>query len=84
MTPDEINALPDRVRRYIMMLETDADPSGTIRSEMHLREQCEALELRVNELRMAIEQALCCTPSVRDGAIIYDCGNPWEILRAVL
>jgi hypothetical protein len=50
LTSAEINALPIRVRRYIMMLETDADPSGTIRSEMHLRDQVEALELRVLEL----------------------------------
>lgn len=52
LTAAEINALPDRVRRYIMMLETDADPSGTIRSEMHLRDQVEALELRVIELML--------------------------------
>jgi hypothetical protein len=31
MTPDEINALPDRVRRYIHDLETNCDPAGTIR-----------------------------------------------------
>lgn len=37
-TPANINALPDPVRRYIMHLETDCDPAGTIRSEVILRE----------------------------------------------
>lgn len=31
-----------------------------------------------------IRNALSCTPIVRDGKIIYDCGNPWEILSAAL
>lgn len=51
LTAAEINALPPRVRGYIHMIETDCDPSGTIRSEMHLRDQVEALELRVLELQ---------------------------------
>ena len=45
-TSAEIAAMPARWRRYIMMLETDCDPSGTIRSEMHMREHVEALEAR--------------------------------------
>lgn len=32
----------------------------------------------------AVEDALRCTPQARHGAIIYDCGDPWEILTAAL
>ncbi len=55
LTSDDFKALPENVRRYIMMLETDCDPSGTIRSEMHLRDQVEALEALVLELRQHLK-----------------------------
>jgi hypothetical protein len=51
ITREEFATLPENVRRYIHMIETDCDPSGTIRSEMHLRDQVQALELRVQELQ---------------------------------
>lgn len=49
----------------------------------------------VARLREGIERALCCTPHIRSERsqfhgigdthkIVYDCGNPWEILRAAL
>lgn len=44
MSGGEWRALPENARRYIHMLETDCDPSGTIRSEMILRDQVEDLE----------------------------------------
>jgi hypothetical protein len=52
---DEINALSPRMRRYIAWLETDADPSGTVRSECYLRtELVPALEAKVLELQAEI------------------------------
>jgi hypothetical protein len=44
---------------------------------------------REAELREATERALLCTPSISpagydEARIIYDCGDPWEILRAAL
>lgn len=36
------------------------------------------------KLAEAIKDALACTQIVRDGKIIYDCGNPWEILSDAL
>lgn len=36
---DEINALPERIRKYIHHLETDCDPQGTIRENFRLREE---------------------------------------------
>lgn len=35
-------------------------------------------------LREAVKIALTCTPSARNGEVIYDCGNPWEILSTAL
>lgn len=43
MTPAEINALPERVRKYIMGLSTDADPAGTIADNFRLTEENAAL-----------------------------------------
>lgn len=37
-TADNVNALPEPLRRYISALETECDPSGTIRSEVHMRD----------------------------------------------
>ena len=52
ITAAEFNALPGNVRRYIMYLETDCDPSGTIRSELYLREEIvPALEMWIKELQ---------------------------------
>jgi hypothetical protein len=76
ITVEQFNALPENVRRYCMYLETDADPAGTIRSEMMLRDQVEALELRVNEIDTVIQEAIR----------YHDDGNDdraWELLRSL-
>jgi hypothetical protein len=39
VTSDEINALPPRVREYIMWLSTDADPAGTIAENWRLTQE---------------------------------------------
>ena len=36
------------------------------------------------ELVEALEMILKCTPMIRDGAIINDCGDPFELARATL
>jgi hypothetical protein len=57
-TPDNINALPDPLRRYIHALETDCDPAGTIRSEVILREHTvPELQARVVELEAERNEA---------------------------
>lgn len=51
----------------------------------HLSELKEARPVDdVERLREAISNALACTPWVRAGQIVYDCGDPWEILRSAL
>lgn len=56
---EQFKALPDNVRRYIMMLETDCDPSGTIRSEMIQRDHAELLEARLIEVKGCFDAAIC-------------------------
>lgn len=51
MTPTEVNALPERVRRYIHDLETNADPAGMVRANVLLRDQVEYLGAMVEELQ---------------------------------
>lgn len=43
-TGDTINALPEPLRRFIMHLETHADPQLTIQQNWELREQVKQLE----------------------------------------
>lgn len=49
MDAKEINALPQRVRDYIMFLETEADPAGTIATNFRLtNENAELRRLIIN------------------------------------
>lgn len=50
-TADNVNALPEPLRRYIMYLETESDPSHTLQELFALRQQVRYLEamLRAEE-----------------------------------
>lgn len=50
VTSDEINALPERVRKHIHDLVTGCDPAGEVQERWPLREQREGLVARVREL----------------------------------
>ena len=50
MLSSEINALPDRVRKYIAALETECDPAGTIRENFMLREENTGLRVECEKL----------------------------------
>lgn len=66
LPPAEVNALPEHVRKYIMWLETDADPAGTIRENFRLNEENKALRVLVSKqaereepVDMTAEDAAC-------------------------
>jgi hypothetical protein len=50
VTAEEINSLPEKLRRYIHDLATRSDPAGDIRTIGSLKGQRDALVLRVREL----------------------------------
>lgn len=50
-TPENINALPEPLRRFVHDLETRCDPSGDVRTIGELRDTVAALEAEVRELR---------------------------------
>jgi hypothetical protein len=50
-TPENINALPEPIRRYIHDLITKHDPSGDLRTIADLTEQRDALLRLVEELQ---------------------------------
>jgi hypothetical protein len=52
--PETINALPKPLRRYIHDLETNADPAGTMRENIRLRQENEMLR---KECRQVAAQA---------------------------
>lgn len=43
-TAENINALPEPLRRWIMMLETRADPAGDLRELVQLRDTVAELQ----------------------------------------
>ena len=50
-TAENISALPEPIRKYIGELETNADPLSMIRDNTLLRENCKALEIKVERER---------------------------------
>ena len=83
MTDRERKALVERLRNEAAMVAEDvfqSDPET-------LDDAADLIETQAREierLREAISAALRCAPQARHGAIIYDCGDPWEILTAAL
>lgn len=63
---NEINALPQRVRDYIMWIETDADPAGTIQSEYSLREQRDGLVVKIREVEVERDEARADAAKLRE------------------
>lgn len=49
MTADQVNALPDPLRRYIHDLETRADPAGEVQTNYELRQLLSAAEALVKD-----------------------------------
>lgn len=49
-TPEAINNLPESLRKYIHDLETICDPAGMVQEIASLKEQRDALVVRVKEL----------------------------------
>ena len=54
-TADEINALPEKFRKYIHDIETRCDKTGDVQTMALLREDRDALQRRVEELEAQIE-----------------------------
>lgn len=48
-TAENVNALPDPIRRYIHDLETNCDPPSMVRENIILKETCKALEIKLSE-----------------------------------
>ena len=67
LTPNEINALPERVRRYVYDLETRCDPAGDIRTISALRENQDALVTKVRLLEAEARRLREAIKKFRDG-----------------
>jgi RNase P subunit RPR2 len=66
ITTEDINALPDNIRRFIMELETMADPSGMVRNNMRLEHENKALLILIanklkGRLQNDIQRSICDT-----------------------
>lgn len=56
LSAEIINALPEEVRSYIMWLETDADPAGTLGDNWHLTRENAAVRKLMEQAALAMEQ----------------------------
>lgn len=66
----EINALPEPLRRFVMDLETECDPAGTIRQNhllraenAGLRKECEQLALDARRYRWVRDRYMVVVPT---------------------
>lgn len=56
-TAANINALPEPLRRYIMLIETNADPTLTVQQNWLLKDQADALEILVSRCTCSWDRA---------------------------
>ena len=50
-TPDNINALPGPVRKYVCRIETLCDPAGMVAENMLLKDQTRQLDAMIKRLK---------------------------------
>ena len=53
--PENINALPEPVRRLIHLLETNADPAHIVRENILIKDTCKVLVLKLEEKKVTKE-----------------------------
>jgi len=85
---DEAKALVQRLRDDLPQTLIEKhwvdDNDAIYKQREEAADLIETQAREIERLRVAISAALRCTPQARHGAIIYDCGAPWEILTAAL
>ena len=58
-TADQINALPEGIREYIMRLETFCDPAGIIANQMLTSDACNMLIAENRSLKVLVSKQAC-------------------------
>jgi len=56
-TPENINALPEPVRKFIRDIETNIDPQGMVRENVLIKDTCKALAIKLEERGPMVDQA---------------------------
>jgi hypothetical protein len=55
-TSENINNLPEPIRKYIHNLETNCDPAGLVSENICLKENCESLQIKIKEEKSKYEK----------------------------
>jgi hypothetical protein len=55
-TPENINALPEPVRKFIHDLETNTDPARIVRENILIKDTCKALVIKLEEKEGVTEE----------------------------
>ncbi len=84
MTPEEVNALPEKVRQYISDLATISDPAGMVQEIAGLKDQvAELVETRATALRehanKKLEEAAIAVSGLREDGSVH---GPWNRIYA--
>lgn len=74
LSADEVNALPERVRKYIMWLETNADPGHTMQDNFRLIEENAGLRDLIAERAAAVTAV----PAGPCGYCCPNCGRDYQ------
>ena len=78
-TAEEINALPERVREWIVELETRCDPAEDLRSRRIAEDLAGAYAVILSEARSLLKVARCPDEGCHDGAVPVQVGeDEWE------
>ena len=56
-TPENINALPEPVKKFIYHIETNTDPAHIVRENILIKDTCKALVLKLEERAPMVDQA---------------------------
>ena len=84
MTPDEINALPERVRLYIHDIETQCDPAGMVAENTLLRDQVRALDAMIARLKSQLKRLTTAAKKCDRGCRRCNAFERYSILRQAI
>ena len=78
-TPENINTLPEPIRKYIHDLETNVDPTHIVRENILIKDTCTALVLKLEEKKRRLSKVICLCGSTRftEAMLIHQ----WELTK---
>ncbi len=84
-TPENINALPEPIRKFIHDIETNTDPQGLVRENVLIKDTCKMLALKLEEkqeiTKEFVEKWEKVFPVLTQADIIFNKNNIKQMLK---